>query len=142
MKHSTLIALTSLFLAAGSASAQFGSPGYGNQPGSPYRGPQLSPYLNLLRGNNNTLGSASANYFLGVVPERDRRANATQFGSALQSLERREQNPTDPANDLMPELSQTGHPAYFSTYGSYYNFGGQNRLGSFGSGTVNNRRTR
>jgi hypothetical protein len=47
----------------------------------PQNSPLLSPYLNLLRG-----GNPAANYYLGVVPERARRANETQLGSNLNQL--------------------------------------------------------
>src|SRR5713226_9128309 len=73
---------------AGTANAQYpGSPVQGGAyggfgAGNPYGRPQLSPYLNLLRG-----GSPAANYYLGVVPERERRANAALFGSAISDLE-------------------------------------------------------
>src|SRR5262245_28146673 len=75
------------------ASAQFG-PGAGYGTGYPY-GPRaptvnpvgrpgLSPYLNLLRG-----GNPAANYYLGVVPEAERRFNARQFSTAITDLEQR-----------------------------------------------------
>src|SRR5438105_5597506 len=81
-----------VFLSCGTAHAQFlgrssyggssGGAGYG--AGNPYGRPQLSPYLNLLRG-----GSPAANYYLGVIPEVDRRANTAAFGAAISDLERR-----------------------------------------------------
>ena len=61
----------------GSARQPLGGYGAGYRPNAPFSpgpayGPgyqtQLSPFLNLLRG-----GDASANYFLGVVPEQQRR---------------------------------------------------------------------
>jgi hypothetical protein len=47
----------------------------------PQNTPLLSPYLNLLRG-----GNPAANYYLGVVPERARRANEAQLGSTVNQL--------------------------------------------------------
>src|SRR5215467_3564741 len=47
-------------------------------------GPNLSPYLNLLRG-----GNPAANYYLGVVPEVERRNNAATFRAGIQDLAQR-----------------------------------------------------
>jgi hypothetical protein len=86
-------------------------PGYG-----PSR-PQLSPYLELLRG-----GNRAANYYLGVVPEVERRRNAQEFGTAIQDLERRSETaaPTT-GGDVLPPLAGTGHATYFLNYSSYFN---------------------
>ena len=57
-----------------------------------YGTPRLSPYLNLLRG-----GKVTADYYLGPLPEVERRANAGLFGSQIQELERRVQGTDEPA---------------------------------------------
>jgi hypothetical protein len=85
-------------------------PGYG-----PSR-PQLSPYLELLRG-----GNPAANYYLGVVPEFDRRRTQREFGTAILDLERRPETTTPTTDDLLPPLGGTGHPTYFLNYSSYFN---------------------
>jgi hypothetical protein len=79
-----------------------------------YGTPRLSPYLNLLRG-----GNVAANYYMGVVPEVERRANARLFGSQIQELERRVQG-TDEAVDLFPRLTESGHPVVFGNTGTYF----------------------
>src|SRR5713226_1658932 len=77
-----LAGVTVILLFSGAASAQ---PHPYNQPryGVGYQ-PPLSPYLNLLRG-----GNTAANYFLGTVPEIERRQNNQLFRSALQELDQK-----------------------------------------------------
>ncbi|MGL4550524.1 MAG: hypothetical protein ACRC33_05005, partial [Gemmataceae bacterium] len=87
-----MIVTAALLAAASPALAQgLGPPGvptYG-----PFQRPGLSPYLNLLRDNNanNQFGNggAAANYFLGVLPEQQRRANATEFSQRIGELDER-----------------------------------------------------
>ncbi len=113
------VALGLFVLGAGRLAAQQPYPNYISPlPTSPYARPQLSPYLNLLRG-----GNPAANYYLGVVPERDRRRNERALGVAVQDLERRAETPALPEEDLVPRLPSTGHPAYFMNYSSYFNLG-------------------
>jgi hypothetical protein len=88
-----------------------------------YSQPNLSPYLNLLRG-----GNPAANYYMGVVPERERRQFERQSGAAILELDRRVGQVAE-AEELGPTLPQTGHMAYFGLYGSYYNFGAGIRTG-------------
>ena len=105
---------------ASTASAQYG-PQYGPvyRPGLyPYGTPGLSPYLDLTRG-----GNRAANYFLGTVPEIERRRNAAQFGAAIQDLESRPGTTEPNANELVPTLPGTGHPVAFMSYYPYYNLG-------------------
>ena len=108
-----------VFLTCGTAHAQFlgrssyGGAGYG--AGNPYGGPQLSPYLNLLRG-----GSPAANYYLGVVPEVDRRANTAAFGAAISDLERRSLAAAVGEGDLGEPTTTSGHPTAFMNTGSYF----------------------
>ena len=70
-----------LILLAGSASAQpaygkYGRPNYG--PG--YRG-NISPYLNIARGNN-----VGINYFLGTRSEEQRRRDAREFRTDINDI--------------------------------------------------------
>src|SRR5216684_7044894 len=98
----TRFVFTSLALAvlASAARAQPGTTPYNLNiygPGlvSPYNssftrpGPNLSPYLNLLRGG----GNPAANYYLGVIPEVERRNNAAAFRAGIQDLALRIDNP-------------------------------------------------
>jgi hypothetical protein len=103
-------------VATGPASAQYG-PVY--RPGLyPYGTPGLSPYLDLTRG-----GNRAANYFLGTVPEIERRRNTALFGAAIQDLERRPTTTEPTADELVPTLPGTGHPVAFQSYYPYYNLG-------------------
>src|SRR5438094_1431449 len=85
MKHRLLalftVALGLAPLAVGPASAQ---PYLANRPiyGRGYR-PQLSPYLNLLRNN----GDPAINYYLGTLPEFQRRQNDLLYRQQLDTLE-------------------------------------------------------
>jgi hypothetical protein len=71
------------------AQSQFRMPGAGVTPAlpqptvlQPQNSPLLSPWLNLVgRG-----GNPAVNYYLGVVPERARRANEAQLGSTVNQL--------------------------------------------------------
>jgi hypothetical protein len=77
-----------LLMAAGAASAQTGygrysRPNYG--PG--YRG-NISPYLNIDRGNN-----VGINYFLGTRSEQQRRTDARLFRSEIDDIATREGEP-------------------------------------------------
>jgi hypothetical protein len=117
------------FLSVPSASAQgfnFYPPAYGPSYGNYGRsGPALSPWLNLTRG-----GNPAANYFLGVLPEMDFRANKAFVNSALMDLDRRVDMPPPATPGVGPEdilgdiktgaLPPTGHAATFTAYGSYY----------------------
>ncbi len=129
MKSSLTMAAVALGLfvvGTGRSAAQQPYPNYLSPlPTSPYARPQLSPYLNLLRG-----GSPSANYYLGVVPERDRRRFERNFGTAVQDLTRRVETPAQPGEELVRPLPSTGHPTYFLNYSTYYNLGGSSLVGA------------
>jgi hypothetical protein len=91
---------------------------YSNAPGlNPGGGPRLSPYLNLLRG-----GNPAANYFMGVVPEIDRRRYQAISQSQIQGLELSTAlpavNPEDA--DLGFATSITGHPVVFNNTSTYF----------------------
>jgi hypothetical protein len=130
-----LMAAGILWLAmASNANAQYpGSPvnagpfgGAGLGGGAPYGRPQLTPYLNLLRG-----GSPAANYYLGVVPERERRANAALFGTALSDLEWRTRYGAGGGElDLAEPITSSGHPTAFLNTGTYFNVPVPTRAGT------------
>jgi len=115
----------------GSGYSPYSGLGYG-----PYGRPSLSPYLNLLRG-----GNPAANYYLGVVPEVERRTQSSQFRTELRDLESRPPSVLNPTNDLLPPLSETGHGTTFMNFTPYYSYGS---LGTyFGSSTgINQSRSR
>jgi hypothetical protein len=115
----TVLALTLPLILTGVVSAQRTIP-YAPTPYGPGFRPQLSPYLNFLRG-----GNPAANYFLGTRPEIQRRSNVNLFnrqfrqietdltfqGSAIASTERA---------DIFTPLPGTGHPTAFSNVGTYF----------------------
>jgi hypothetical protein len=111
---------------AGTARAQvlpYGQSSF--RPYDMYNSPALSPYLNLGRG-----GSPSANYYLGVVPEFQRRTFENLAVGNFQTLERRTAQNQQELDELLAQpllrtLPPTGHPTAFLNYGSY--FGGLNR---------------
>jgi hypothetical protein len=126
----TAAAFACIFLGATAAHAQF-YPGPGQSYYSP-RTPALSPYLNMLRG-----GDPAANYFLGVVPERQRRYNDLLFQRDIQELQRREELTGETAG-ISNVLPGTGHPVYFNTTATYFNSIGARPgtpLPQFGTGT-------
>jgi hypothetical protein len=116
-----------LLTQASPAAAQFINP-YGNMGRSQQQAPYsntnaLSPYLNLTRG-----GNPAANYYLGVLPEIDRR---NFEGAVLQAWPGLEANAgaaaQQPLGGEIPVLGQTGHLSAFGAYGSYYNYPTQQR---------------
>jgi hypothetical protein len=96
---------------------------YSQAPGvNPGGAPRLNPYLNFFRGTNRAV-----DYYLGVVPEIDRRRFQNQTRTAIADLATR----TPPAaltgeEEVNPALSITGHPAVFMNTTSY--FGGAGSL--------------
>jgi len=93
---------------------------------SPYnyyqRGTTLSPWLQLLRGNN-----TAANYYLGVLPERDRRNDERRFQAALLGEQRSTQRELDDLQKSLLEtvpgynpLSPTGHYSSYDFKGQYF----------------------
>ena len=124
--HVALVALGVLASgAAVTAFAQYPASPYGQYynpytrpPGTnPGGGPRLSPYLNLLRG-----GNPAANYYLGVVPEIDRRRYEAISQAQIQGLQVATSlppvNPED--TDLTVATSITGHPAVFNSTAAYF----------------------
>jgi hypothetical protein len=123
MKRWTRICLASVLALAPAgtfARAQNTYPYLPPQFGPGYQTP-LSPYLNFLRG-----GDPAANYFLGVLPEFQRRQDRNQFRVQIGNL----QGLTAPLRlnplgefdvaDIPRTLSATGHPAGFGYTGPYF----------------------
>jgi hypothetical protein len=128
------LALTTAVAWAGLVQAQPYQPVRPNY--SPSFQPGLSPYLNLLRG-----GDPASNYYLGVVPEFQRRANTAQFRNALQDLEQQVYTGGEPDNVLSAPTSATGHAAAFLNTGTYFGNLNTPRIGPVGaSGFPNPRR--
>jgi len=92
------------------------------RPFDMYNQPNLSPYLNLLRS-----GDPAANYYLGVVPEIQRRAFTNRALQDFQSLYRQTAPTRDLLEDIFREplirtLPPTGHATAFQNYGTYFNY--------------------
>lgn len=110
-------------MTAGGAQAQ-GVP-YGPLGQQPlYNGfnrPALSPYLNMLRG-----GDPASNFYLGVIPEFQRRNFEARALDSFQSLSRDAARNRELAEDALAReptlrtLPSTGHPTAFLNYGSYF----------------------
>jgi hypothetical protein len=118
MRRHLVLALAALALfAAGQANAQtYIGPRTGPMYGPGYRG-NISPYLNLFRGNNTGI-----DYYLGTRSEFQRRADARQFGADIADLERREaQGAYDEEGPRRDLPIQSGTPAGFGSTMGYYN---------------------
>jgi hypothetical protein len=137
MKQLLLASVASLGVlllgAAPNASAQYYNPypsPYSQMPGlNPGGGPRLNPYLNFFRGN------PAVDYYLGAVPEIDRRRYQLQSHSQILGLEQQLSTPVGPFGDedLLPPQSQTGHPVAFGNTAGY--FGGGGYTGRVSAGT-------
>jgi hypothetical protein len=92
---------------AGGASAQSYMRSTPNLYGRGYR-PLLNPYLNLLRG-----GDPAVNYYLGTLPEIQRRQQAQLFRQEIDDLERKEGVRAKEEEEPITALSPTGAPASF-----------------------------
>ena len=119
-RYSFLFALATIAATCGSLDAQVysGNRSGGYQPYQPYPRPQLSPYLNLIRG-----GDPAANYFMGTIPQRNQIRTNRQFLSALQQLDRGQrqlERPSGTGLELYVPLGTTGHPSAFMQLGSYF----------------------
>jgi hypothetical protein len=123
MRRLTLTGLAVLgvlgFLTTGRASAQYYQGSYGSYGRSR---PALSPYLDLTRG-----GNPAANYFLGTLPEIDRRKTKVEQGTAINELERRTdtlgaqlQADKDLYDLTGGGLPPTGHAATFGNMSTYF----------------------
>ena len=97
---------------------------------TPYtQGSTVSPYLNLVPGR-------TRDYFLGTLPEIDRRANAALFSSAISNIDQRLSMPPQRQDGIGPVLNETGHPVYFGNYGSYFYMPGAARPYQSGAQTA------
>jgi hypothetical protein len=113
-----LLAVGGIVAVIGGADAQY-TPYYRPQSGGYAPPPPISPYLNLLRGNN-----TAVNYYLGVKSEiRDRSMQQQILG-----LERATAPVEVPAEEPFTKLPSTGHPAVFMNYGGYYGGGPGSQL--------------
>jgi hypothetical protein len=112
---SLVAALLLAALAAGETHAQTPGPRIPPQYGPGYR-PGLSPYLNLLRG-----GDISANYFLGVRTEFQRREDRFNLLTRTRELDQRTselEKAEDPGIQGTPsDFSDTR--GYFDSPGTY-----------------------
>jgi hypothetical protein len=91
--------------------------GFGWGGGTTY--PALSPYLDIVRG-----GNPAINYYLGTLPEFERRNFQANVMSALPSLDALvTQSQQPPDINAIPMLNQTGHLSAFQAFGSYYGYG-------------------
>jgi hypothetical protein len=115
-----VLAVTFAALLSGRASAQYNPQPYNPQFGvyNPQYQSNLSPYLNILRGN------AAVNYYgatLGRIPSFQQNLFNTQVGASLFDLQRRQAQGNVPPEE-MALLPGTGHPTAFGYYAPYYNF--------------------
>lgn len=92
---------------------------------SPYWRQSLPPYLNLARG-----GSAAINYYLGALPEQERRSNFDFLSLELQDIQNRSLNAARGENLINP-ITATGpqrltgaEPVYSNLEGNYGNLEG------------------
>jgi hypothetical protein len=125
MNRLLLAAIAAIGLVLVPCAAQAHAQGfYPGRPGyyTPFNQPRLSPYLGLQLGNN-----PAVNYFLGTVPEVERRATQTIYGNAITNLQRQVTG-LEEEEDLFKVLPGTGHPAAFANYGGYFPALGQQRL--------------
>jgi hypothetical protein len=110
-----------LCLFVGAAPAQFGQypvPNWG--PG--YRG-NISPYLNILRGQNTGI-----DYYLGTRAEQQRRANAQEFRSELDTIPFRDRFASEDLPGNEPDRPiPSGANSVFNNTGGYFN----NTTGAF-----------
>jgi hypothetical protein len=105
--------------------SSFAGPGYmgPGATGAGYIGPQgpfgatprpiISPSLGLRLGV-----SPSANYFLGTVPSLQQQAQSTRF---IQPEVGALRQPSADTDELLRQLTPTGHQVQFLSYGSFYN---------------------
>jgi len=119
MRHIYWLVILSLGMLPATAGAQYQRPPQFN----PYNRPALSPYLDLVRG-----GNPAINYYLGTLPEIDRRFMAAQQQFMQNQIGQLQTQGAPPdQDDFVPVLPQTGHAAAFQTYGGYFQFPNQPR---------------
>lgn len=95
------------------AQSQFGTP--------PARRPTVSPYLNLLRGQNGG-GGLGLDYYGIVRPEQQYQRAADQFRQDISNLNRRVDEEQPPASRALETsiLSPTGHSTTFFSTSQYF----------------------
>jgi hypothetical protein len=112
---------TLVVVSPGAAQGPLQSPGYRGLYNA-FNRPTVTPYLNLTRP-----GNPAANYYMGVVPEFERREFEERSSDAINTLGREigdrrvTDDPLFDPRQLIPRLPQTGHPVGYLNYGSYYN---------------------
>jgi hypothetical protein len=111
-----------VFGGGGEVAAQYVNPYYPRPVYGPASRPALSPYLDITRG-----GNPATNYFLGTLPELDRRAADTAYRAAILNLDVRTSAITRDISDIVEILPGTGHPVLFQSFGPYYNLGAPGR---------------
>jgi hypothetical protein len=79
---------------------------------------RLSPYLNLVRTVNG-INDPGIDYYLGTVPERERRFNASVFNTRIRNLEQQEILPPSPIEEIAP-VPTAGKPIGARTSDSYF----------------------
>jgi hypothetical protein len=111
------MALLAVLWAAQTASAQQPVSVFNPVPSYSSPRPNATPYLNLLRG-----GDMSANYFSGVLRDRDltdvqtrQRVGASEYSRFDPSLDERLE-----LEERDRQLPPTGHPAGFMIFNGYY----------------------
>lgn len=86
---------------------------------APYWRQPLSPYLDIARG-----GSPAINYFLGTIPEQERRANFGYLSTELQYLDNRTLATARGENLVQPitpgAMGLTGVRPVYGATGDYY----------------------
>jgi hypothetical protein len=124
----TILFAVSICCVSGRALGQY--PQYPGGYVNPSGRPTLSPYLNMLRG-----GNPAANYYMGVIPERERRFQENRVDRELSNLERRS-TPGSEFDDFLPTLEGTGHATYFMNSSPFYFFGTQYGTSGSSPGTT------
>jgi hypothetical protein len=110
--------LIALWLSAGTALAQY-TP-YNPYTSSPYRTGQrarLPPSLNMIRNEVPDV----VDYFLGTIPERERRFNEVQFNTRIRNLELRAPEAVPaPTEEEIPGVPTAGKPIGTRSSASYF----------------------
>ena len=84
---------------------------------APRRTPSISPYIELLRNNQQGGGGTAFNYFRRVRPMREANESRQQFSQQISQLNSRQRNFEDSVNQT---LTPTGHTTSFLNLGRYY----------------------
>ncbi len=109
------VAIAGAGLAHGQQFGQYPVPNWG--PG--YRG-NISPYLNIIRNNNNQNLNAGINYYLGTRAEQQRRANAQEFRDEIEALPLRDRLRGEDIPENFRAIP-SGSYSLMNNTGSYFN---------------------